>query len=262
MPSEGTVELHGVRAILKKPKSDKTPYKDLYVEASRRDEQKDLAAAAKGPEVRGLNTEECNPFGYMSMDEMASRALNLDVPVQVDVAALGEKKCPYVTDFVSVGVIAHPNGGLLCLDGVVGVYSAGPHGAPQAEAGAGREAGTPQELGIKGLTIDINTMTAARFQHGAAYRRENGVLVLTGLGQTARRPVRVTRKRKDFIYKMPTELNYDRRRRSRTCRRPRWPRWSRTRSSTTRSPRRRPPGRRSGARGRAEGDATPTDIHR
>ncbi|WP_163989064.1 hypothetical protein [Pyxidicoccus caerfyrddinensis] len=210
VPAEGSMEMNGLRAMLKKPKGDKTPYKVLYVEESKHDEQRDLEAAAKGPELRGLNTEECNPYGYMAMDEMASRALNLDQPVQVDVAALGVKKCPYVTNFVSVGGMAHRDGRLLCLDGVVGIYSTQVRTEfPKLRQEWAAKQGAPKDLGIESLTIDINTMTATRFQSGAAFRHDDGLVLLTGLGSPPDGPAKVTRKGQDFIFKMPTELKHD-----------------------------------------------------
>jgi hypothetical protein len=52
-------------------------------------------------------------------------------------------------------------------------------------------------------------MTAARFQSGAAFRNEDGVVVLTGFGTPPGGPVSITKKGQDFVYKMPTELTYD-----------------------------------------------------
>jgi hypothetical protein len=209
-PAEGSLEMNQLRALLQKPKDDKTPYKVLYAEESKLDEQKDLASAAKGPELPGLNTEECNPFGYLSMHEMATRALNLSAPVQVDVAALGVKKCPYGANFLSVAVTAHRDGRLLCLDGVVGVYSKLVRtDLPKVRKEWAAKQGVPKELGIEALTLDIDTMTAARFQSGAAFRSDDGVVVLTGFGTPPDGPVSVTKKGKDFAYKTPTELTYD-----------------------------------------------------
>jgi hypothetical protein len=210
VPAEDSLAMNGLRALLQKPKGDKTPYKVLYVEESKHDEQQDLEAAAKGPVPRGLNTEECNPFGYLGPHDMVSRALNLTAPVQVDVAALGVKKCPYGSNFLSAAVMVPRDGRLLCLEGVVGAYSKFvPTELPKLRQEWAAKQGAPRELGIEGLTVEFNTMTASRFQSGVAFRHDDGLVVLTGFGTPPDGPVSVTRKGQDFVYKMPTALTFD-----------------------------------------------------
>jgi hypothetical protein len=209
VPAEDSVEMNSLRHTFKKPAGDKTPYKVLRTEQSKLDEAYDLEVAAKGPDKRGLNTEECNPFGYVSSYTMVSKALNLEEPVQLDVAKLGAKKCPYVSDFISL-TTSIPDVRLLCLDGVVALYSHRvPVPMPRLKQELAAKEGPPREVGIDSLGTDPYTMTAPRFHAGAWFRHEDGLIVIQGLGSPPGGPVKVKRKGDDFIHETPKELNFD-----------------------------------------------------
>jgi hypothetical protein len=210
VPHEDTQQFRALRMRLMKPRGDGTHYKELYVEASRIDEQADLAAVAKGPEEREVLSKECSPFGYIALHTMVFKALKLDAPVQVDVEALGEKTCPYGSNFISVAVAPHPKGQLLCLDGMVAVYSKQlPTELPKVKAEWTRREGAPRELGVEGLPIDLKTLTVNRFASGAAFQDEDGLVVLWGYGTPPGGPVKVARKRNGFRYKVPKELVFE-----------------------------------------------------
>jgi hypothetical protein len=99
---------------------------------------------------------------------------------------------------------------LLCLDGVVGVYSKlVPAPLPQVREELAAKHGAPRELGIHGLSIDLNTMTAPRFQAGAAFRHEDGLIVLTGFGTPPDGPLPVTQKGSELHHETPPALKYD-----------------------------------------------------
>jgi len=210
VPAEGSPELRMLRHGLKKPEGDKTPYKALQAEQSKLDEAYALEVAAKGPDQRGLNTEECNPFGYMSTYTLALKALNIPEDLaRLDAAKLGAKKCPYVSDFISVssGV---PDVRLLCLDGVVAAYSRLlPVPMPRLKEELAAKEGPPRELGMDALTIEFASMTVPRFYSAAAFRHADGLIVLKGHGTAPGGPVKVKQKGSDFLYETPKTVNFD-----------------------------------------------------
>lgn len=209
LPDEDAVARRGAHLGIRKTKGDSRSYQELYTEALRRHEKQDLETAAKGPGKRGLSPEECSPFGYLGPHAMVAKALNLEAGARVDVAALGVKKCPYGSRFVSVAVMA-PEVRLLCLEGVVGVYSKlVPAPLPQVREELAAKQGAPRDLGIHGLTVDLNTMTAPRFQAGAAFRHEDGLIVLTGFGSPPGGPLPVTQQGAELHHETPSTLNYD-----------------------------------------------------
>jgi hypothetical protein len=208
-PAEGSVELNMLRHQLKKPQGDTTPYKVLMAEQSKVDEAYYLEKAAKGHEPRGLNTEECNPFGFMSTYTTPLKALNLADPVQVDVTKLGLKKCPYGSDFISVSAV--PGVRLLCLDGVVAVYAKEvPVPLPKLKEELAAKEGTPRDLDIAALASDVNTMTVTLFYTGAAFRHADEAIVLEGYGTSADGPVKLRWKGRDLVHgKMPKALSFN-----------------------------------------------------
>ncbi len=209
VPADDSVEMNGLRHLFKKPAGDKTPYKVMRAEASKQDEAWDLEQVAKGFEKRGLNTEECNPFGYMSTYTMPLKALNIPDPVPLDVTKLGLKKCPYGSEFISVAAVI-PEVRVLCLDGVVAVYAKEvPVPMPKLTEELAAKEGPPRDLGFDVLGSDINVMEVSLYSAGTAFRHANEAIVIEGYGTAADGPVKLKRKGYDFIpVRSPKALDF------------------------------------------------------
>jgi hypothetical protein len=209
VPEEGSMEVNGLRVVLKKPKGDKTPYKALYLEESQHDEKKALEQIAQGPEKPGLDEETCFPYGWMSSRQWVTRALSLVEARRINYATLGLKQCPYDSRLFSVSVGDNPDVGLYCMDGVVAVYDKRvPVEMPKVRQELTAKYGSGSELGIDATMFEWATGQVKGFHSAALFTHANGQILLVGLGDPEA-PVRYTTgKGGEYQFTMPKKLVY------------------------------------------------------
>ena len=209
-PPEGSMEMNGLRASLKKPTGDKTPYKALYVEKSQRDEKEALEQVAKGPEKPGTDEETCFPYEWMSSREWVLKALSLTQKTRrIDYAALGLKECPYNTRLFLVSVGENRDAGLYCMDGVVAIYDKRvPVEMPKLQQELTAKYGSGSDLGIEPSVFEWATHQVKGFQSAVFFTHADGRILLVGLGDPEA-PVSYTEgKGGKYQFTMPKKLVY------------------------------------------------------
>jgi hypothetical protein len=209
VPGEGSMEVNGLRAMLKKPKGDQTPYKALYLENSQRDEKKALEQVARGPEKPGLDEETCFPYGWMSSRDWVTKALSLVEARRIHYATLGLKECPYDSRLFSVSVGDNPDIGIYCMDGVVALYDKRvPVEMPKVQQELTAKYGSGSDLGIDATLFEWATHQVKGFQSAALFTHDDGQILLVGLGDPEAPVSYTTGKGGEFQFTMPKKLVY------------------------------------------------------
>jgi hypothetical protein len=208
---EGSMEVNRLRAILKKPKGDQTPYKALYLEKSQRGEKEALEQVARGPDKPGVDEEACFPYGWVSSRDWVTKALSLVEARRFNYATLGLKQCPYDSRLFSVNVGDNPDVGLYCMDGVVALYD---KRVPVAMSKVLEELtakyGSGRDLGMDATLFEWPTQQVKRFQSAALFTHAGGQILLVGLGDPEA-PVSYTIGKGgeyQFKFTMPKKLVY------------------------------------------------------